>query len=127
MPRILVIDDDRYIRYGCERILAKEGWSATCADDGDQGLKEIRSNPSTFDAVLLDLLMPGTSGMDVLNQILALDPNLPVIIMTGSATSDSIIELVQKGACDCIPKPFTPDELRAVVRKAVGNRVPHPK
>jgi two-component system response regulator HydG len=127
MPRILVIDDDQYIRHGCARILAKEGWSAICADDGDQGLKEIRGSPNDFDAVLLDLLMPGTSGMDVLSQILALDPSLPVIIMTGSATAASAIEIVQKGARDCIPKPFTPDELRAVVRKAIGNRAPHSK
>ncbi len=127
MTRILVIDDDQYIRHGCMRILAKEGWSATCADDGDQGLKEIRSNPNAFDVVLLDMLMPGMGGMDVLNQILALVPNLPVIIMTGSATPASAIEIVQQGACDCIPKPFTPDELRAVVKKAVGNRAPHSK
>jgi DNA-binding NtrC family response regulator len=122
MTRILVIDDDEYIRIGCARILAKEGWSATCAGDGDQGLKEIRTK--SYDAVLLDLLMPGMSGMDVLNQILALDPSLPVIIMTGSATAGFAADIMQRGACDCVAKPFTPDELRAVVRKAVKNRAP---
>ncbi len=122
MTRILVIDDDQYMRSGCARILAKEGWTAVCASDGDQGLAEIRSNPDNWDLVLLDQLMPGMSGLEVLDQIRALNPGLPVIIMTGSVTADSAVEIVQKGACDCIPKPFTPDELRAVVRKAVQNK-----
>jgi len=127
MTRILVVDDDEYIRGGCARILAKEGWSAVCVNDGNQGLKEIRGNPNDYDVVLLDQLMPGMSGLEILDQIRTLNSNLPVIIMTGSVTTDSANELVQKGAFDCIPKPFTPDELRAVVRKAVGSKAQNSK
>jgi len=122
MARILVIDDDRYIRSGCARIFQKDGWSVTCADDGDQGLKEILNSPDSYDVILLDLLMPGMSGIEVLAQILAFNPKLPVIIMTGLATADSVTEVVRKGAYGCIAKPFTPDELRTIVRKALKER-----
>ena len=122
MTRILVIDDDQYIRSGCSKILAKEGWTVICAEDGDRGLKELKSNPGTYELILLDQLMPGMNGMEVLGQIRVIDPKLPVIIMTGSVTADSAIEIVKQGATDCIPKPFTPDELRAIVRKAIENR-----
>jgi two-component system phosphate regulon sensor histidine kinase PhoR len=127
MIRILVVDDDQYIRDGCARILAKQGWTASCAGDGAQALEEIQGNPNAYDAVLLDLLMPGMNGIEMLAQIRSLDPDLRVILMTGSVTADSANELVQKGAYDCIPKPFTPDELRAVVRKAVEDRAQHSK
>jgi DNA-binding NtrC family response regulator len=121
MGKILVIDDDFYIRSGCAKILAKEGLEALCVEDGNSGMRELKNNPAGFDLILLDLLMPGMNGMAVLAQIQALDPSLPVIIMTGSATESSIAEITQRGAFACIPKPFTPDEFRAVVREALQN------
>jgi DNA-binding NtrC family response regulator len=122
MARILVIDDDLYIRSACIKIFGKEGWSVTSVDDGSAGLNELKNNPNGFDLVLLDMLMPGVDGMVVLRQILCLNPRLPVIIMTGSVTESSANEIIQQGACNCIPKPFTPDELRAVVRKIIEKR-----
>jgi DNA-binding NtrC family response regulator len=119
MARILVIDDDLYIRNGCAKIITKDGGSVVCAENGGDGLRELRNRPDDFDAVLVDLLMPEMDGMAVLDQILALNPHLPVIIMTGSITESSANEITRKGAFDCIPKPFTPDELRAVIRKAL--------
>jgi DNA-binding NtrC family response regulator len=120
MIRILVIDDDRHMRRACSRALAKEGWSVLCAETGDEGLEKIKNSTEGIDVILLDQLMPGLSGMDVLAQIRMIDPELPVIIITGSATEESAAEIIRQGARDCLPKPFTPEELRTVIKKAAG-------
>ena len=64
-------------------------------------------------------MMPGMSGMEVLDHIRTIDPNLLVIVITGYATVESAVEAMKKGAYDFIPKPFTPDQLRIVVRRAL--------
>ncbi|HXX35126.1 MAG TPA: ATP-binding protein [Thermodesulfobacteriota bacterium] len=119
---ILVIDDEQIMRDGCLRILSRDGWSVLCADTGSRGLEEIKSRPEKMDVILLDLMMPGMSGMEVLDHIRSLDPNLLVIVITGYATVESAVEAMKKGAYDFIPKPFTPDQLRIVVRRALERR-----
>jgi len=119
---ILVIDDEQIMRDGCSRILSRDGWSVLCADNGSQGLEEIKSHSEKMDVILLDLMMPGMSGMEVLDHIRSLDPNLLVIVITGYATVESAVEAMKKGAYDFIPKPFTPDQLRIVVRRALERR-----
>ena len=120
MSRILIIDDDRQMQRACSRVLSKAGHVVTCAETGDEGLKEISGGARNFDIVLLDQLMPGMSGMDVLAQIKSIMPNLPVIIITGSVTEETAAEIIRKGACDCLPKPFNPEQLRNAVEKAHG-------
>jgi PAS domain S-box-containing protein len=119
---ILVIDDEQIMRDGCSRILSKGGWSVICAENGNQGLEEIKAHPEQIDVILLDLMMPGMSGMEVLDHIRTFDPNLLVIVITGYATVESAVEAMKKGAYDFIPKPFTPDQLRIVVRRALERR-----
>jgi DNA-binding NtrC family response regulator len=121
MIRILIIDDDRHMRSVCARALSKEGWSVLSAESGDEGIGKIKDSKEKIDVVLLDQLMPGMSGMDVLAQIRTINPDLPVVIITGSATEETAAEIVRKGAADCLPKPFTPEDLRKVVRKAAAN------
>jgi PAS domain S-box-containing protein len=116
---ILVIDDEQIMRDGCTRILSKDGWAVICAENGKQGLDEIQASPEKIDVVLLDLMMPGMSGMEVLDQVHTIDPNLLVIVITGYATVESAVEAMKKGAYDFIPKPFTPDQLRIIVRRAL--------
>jgi DNA-binding NtrC family response regulator len=118
MSRILIIDDDRHMRTVCGRVLTNAGHSVVSAESGDEGLQRIRDATPPFDVVLLDQLMPGMSGMDVLEQAKALSPALPVIIITGSATEETTKELLAKGACDCLPKPFTPEQLRHTIDNA---------
>jgi len=122
MADILVIDDEQIMRDGCSRILAKDGWSVLCAENGAQGLEEMKGHPENIDVILLDLMMPGMSGMEVLDHIRTYDPNLLVIVITGYATVESAVEAMKKGAYDFIPKPFTPDQLRIVVRRALERR-----
>jgi len=120
--QILVIDDEQIMRDGCLRILSKDGWSVLTAENGKKGLEEIQGHPENIDVVLLDLMMPGMSGMEVLDQVRIIDPNLPVIVITGYATVESAVEAMKKGAYDFIPKPFTPDQLRIVVKRALERR-----
>jgi len=119
---ILVIDDEQIMREGCSRILCKDGVTVITAENGRQGLNEIQGCPEKIDVILLDLMMPGMSGMEVLDQVRTLDPNLLVIVITGYATVESAVEAMKKGAYDFIPKPFTPDQLRIVVRRALERR-----
>ena len=119
---ILVVDDEQTMREGCSRILSKAGWTAITAENGKQALETLRTHPGTIDVVLLDLMMPGVSGMEVMEQARPLDPNLLIIVITGYATVESAVEAMKKGAYDFIPKPFTPDQLRIVVRRALERK-----
>jgi PAS domain S-box-containing protein len=120
--KILVIDDEQIMREGCSRILSKDGWAVICSENGKQGLEEIQARLDNIDVILLDLMMPGMSGMEVLDHVRSIDPNLLVIVITGYATVESAVEAMKKGAYDFIPKPFTPDQLRIVVRRALEKR-----
>ncbi len=120
---ILVIDDEQIMREGCTRILSKDGWAVICAENGTKGLEEIKAQSEKIDVILLDLMMPGMSGMEVLDHVRTIDPSLLVIVITGYATVESAVEAMKKGAYDFIPKPFTPDQLRIVVKRALEKRI----
>ena len=119
--RILVVDDEQIMRDGCTRILSKEDWEVVAADNGEAGLEAIKSGDG-FDLLLLDLMMPGISGMEVLEAVRQVDANVLVIVITGYATVELAVEAMKKGAYDFIPKPFTPDQLRIVVQRALEKR-----
>jgi PAS domain S-box-containing protein len=119
--RILVVDDEQIMREGCTRILSKEKWEVVTAEDGEAGLKAVKIGDG-FDVVLLDLMMPGITGMEVLEALHQVDANLLVVVITGYATVESAVEAMKKGAYDFVPKPFTPDQLRIVVKRALDKR-----
>jgi len=116
-PKILVIDDEERIRRGCSKILRKENCLVDMAENGEIGLKMIAEK--YYDIILIDLMMPGISGMEVLARVREQHLDMVVIVITGFATLEHSIEAMKKGAFDFIPKPFTPDQLRVVVSKAV--------
>ncbi len=116
-PRALVIDDEERIRDACRRLLDEDGFEVACAGNGEEGLEIIEN--AHFDIVLLDLMMAGLSGFDVLSRIKSLHPDTVVIVITGYATIEHSIEAMKKGAFDFLPKPFSPRDLRLVVRKAI--------
>ena len=117
---ILVVDDEGIVRDGCMRILGKEDCNVQVAESGNEGLEFIKQKG--FDIVLLDLKMPGMSGMEVLRIINEAYPDIIVIVITGYATVESAVEAMKEGAYDYIPKPFTPDQLRIVVRRAIEKK-----
>lgn len=116
-PHILVIDDEQRIRDACRMVLKSMGFTVETASDGAQGLDMIEERH--FDILLLDLMMPNISGFEVLSKVRDIDPDTVVIVITGYATLEHSIEAMKKGAFDFIPKPFTPDQLRAVVTKSL--------
>lgn len=116
-PRILIIDDEPRIRDACKIVLSEHGFEVICAEDGERGLELIRDRH--FDIILVDLMMPTISGFDVLSHVRTHHPDTVVIVITGYATLEHSIEAMKKGAFDFIPKPFTPDQLRAVVDKSL--------
>ena len=120
MASILVIDDDRHMRIACSRVLSKAGFQVVCAESGEEGLRTLAGGAQKIDVILLDQLMPGMNGMEVLIRIHAIALDLPVVIMTGSATEDDAREIKLQGACDCLAKPFTPEQLRNVIQHALG-------
>ena len=117
---ILVVDDEQVIRDGCQRILIKRGWAVTQAKDGQEGLDCLKKG--RYDIVLLDLKMPGLSGIEVLEKSKGIDPHLLVIIITGYATVESAVEAMKIGAYDFISKPFSPDQLTIVVDRALEKK-----
>lgn len=113
---VLVVDDEADTRDGCERILSRMGYQVRSAASGDEGLKIVKNDPVSV--VLLDLKMPGADGMKILEQIREFNASILVIVITGFATVELAIEAMKLGAYDFIPKPFEPDQLRIVVRRA---------
>jgi DNA-binding NtrC family response regulator len=112
---LVVIDDDpaniKFVRF----ILANEGLDIHAAADPQSGMELIhRLRPRI---ILLDLVMPGVQGMEVLQKILEFDPAIDVILMTGYYSTESAVEAIQKGAADYFPKPFSPDKLRERIRQ----------
>jgi len=123
MPRqanILVIDDEETMRDSCQQTLSRNGNMVEVAEDGLMGLAMLERE--SFDLVILDLKMPGLSGMEVLKKIKESNPEAMVIVITGYATVESAVEAMKKGAYDFIPKPFTPDSLRVIVKRALDRK-----
>lgn len=118
--RILVIDDEEVIRDSCALALVKEGNIVKSAESGDLGLQLFKEFQP--DVVLIDLKMPGKSGMEVLEEIEAMDPNVVKIVITGFATVSSAVDAMKRGAYDFIPKPFTPEEIRLIVARGLERR-----
>ncbi|MBP1655041.1 MAG: Two-component, sigma54 specific, transcriptional regulator, Fis family [Bacteroidetes bacterium] len=121
-PTILVVDDEIHICRAVEKILAKIGIRVRSALNGEEALALLAAEP--FDAVLTDLKMSRLGGMEVLRRAKELHPGIPVIVMTGFASVSSAVEVMKLGAVDYLPKPFTPDEIRAVVRQALAAGAP---
>ncbi|UCD39212.1 MAG: sigma-54-dependent Fis family transcriptional regulator [Fidelibacterota bacterium] len=119
-PRVLVIDDDEALRDSSTQILTRDGFLVETAENGEYGLQLVKEQ--SFDIVLLDLKMPGIPGEQVLQQIRDIDPEILVIIITGHASIESAVEMLRQGAYDYVPKPFTPEDLRLVVRRALEKR-----
>jgi len=115
--RILVIDDEKVIRDGVERAMAKYGYEIAKAEDGHKGLEYLKAG--RVDIVLTDLMMPGLDGFAVLDWICEHQPQVLVIVITGFATVAKAVTAMKQGAFDFVGKPFTPDYIRLVVERAV--------
>lgn len=120
IPRVLIIDDELPICQNCVKILSKLTCEAAYALNGFDGLKMMEDKP--FDVVVTDLKMSMLGGMEVLRRIKAAYPDTIVIVMTGYASISSAVEVMKMGAIDYLPKPFTPQEFRAIVLQALDHK-----
>ncbi|MGB5747658.1 MAG: response regulator [Desulfobacterales bacterium] len=113
---ILVIDDEVAVNNNIRKILVKNGYHVDQAVTKDEALDKIQTRP--YKLVLLDLKIPGVKGLELLNALHDKNPEAKVIIITGYASIETAVESARQGAIDYLPKPFTPDEIRAVTENA---------
>ncbi len=116
-PKLLVVDDDAGHRQMLQTVLADQGYAIDTAADGHQALRAVTGG--FFDLILMDLKMPGLSGIEALEKILTLNPKIPVIMMTAYASVTTAIEALKKGAYDYLNKPLDIEELKLLVRRAL--------
>lgn len=116
----MVIDDDVSMRDSCCQVLDRDGYRTETAEDGDNGLQKVREIKP--DLVLVDLKMPGMGGMELLEKIAEIDSNIVSIVITGYATIESAVEAMKRNAYDFLAKPFTPDQLRIVIKRGLERR-----
>jgi PAS domain S-box-containing protein len=117
---ILVVDDERGIREGCRRILTGEGFAVDVATNGKEGLEMVKAK--IYDLMLVDLMMPGMGGLEMMEQVGQIDSEIIMIVITGFATIETAVDAMKRGAYDYIPKPFTPDQLLAFVNRGLEKR-----
>jgi two-component system nitrogen regulation response regulator GlnG len=121
---VWIIDDDRSIRWVLEKALGRENIPVKSFASADEALASLsRSTPPA--ALMSDVRMPGTGGLDLLRQIKTDYPDLPVIIMTAYSDLDSAVAAFQGGAFEYLPKPFDVDQAVALVRRALAESVQH--
>ncbi len=118
--RILIIDDEEVVLDSCLAVLKRGPYDVAVARDGTAGL--ALAQELVPDLILVDLMMPGISGFEVLEALRGIDPTLVAIVITGYSTVGSAVEAMKKGAFDFLPKPFTPDELRLIVARGLEKR-----
>ena len=119
-PNILVVDDEMGIREGCKRALSEEGYAVDEAEDGQAGLQKVEQK--NYDLILVDLMMPGIGGMELIKKIHRLDSEIIMVVITGNATIETAVEATKLGAYDYLPKPFSPEALSAVVKRGLEKR-----
>src|SRR5919106_1803189 len=117
---ILVIDDEEIMREILDALLTREGYHVRLASSAAEGIDLAKSVP--FDAVIVDVMMPGMDGIAALEELKKLDDELPVLMITAFASVESAISAMKRGAFDYVTKPFKNDEVLVVVRNAVERR-----
>jgi len=118
METILIVDDEKNYLLVLSEVLQDEGYEVLAAQDGHEALEIQKS--SDLDLILTDMKMPAMDGIELLENIKTLDPDLPVIMMTAHGTIDKAVEAMQKGAYSYILKPFDNERLTIYVKKAVA-------
>ncbi len=121
MRRILIVDDEEFLRHELERILGEEGYSISGVETGGEAL-ELTARESV-DMVLLDLNLPDIHGIEVLRALKARDPDILVIVVTGYGSVESAVESIKLGAYDFIKKPFKADAIKLIVKLALETQM----
>jgi CheY-like chemotaxis protein len=118
--RVLVVDDEEPLVRLADQLLSKEGYEVVARTVSREALSTFEEDPGGFDAVITDMLMPDLRGDEMAVRMLAIRPNIPIVLMTGSDHEKSREDVVAHGFSVCLPKPFTPESLSEAVRKALS-------
>ena len=116
-PRVLVVDDERFYREAIAEALVAAGIACETADGGEAAL--AAASEADFGVVVLDIGLPGTSGIEVLSRLRKHDPSLRVIVLSVPAEQDAVLEALRLAACDYLAKPLHDEELVLAVRRAL--------
>jgi len=119
---ILLVDDDFSVRTLYSRFLRKEGYLVTAVKNGYQGIEALKKHH--FDLALVDMAMAGMNGIEVLEKIRRTRPEVAVVIYTAYGSPEIADEAIEKGAADYLDKPFSLKELKATVKRILGNNIP---
>ncbi|RJX35760.1 MAG: sigma-54-dependent Fis family transcriptional regulator [Desulfarculus sp.] len=117
-PRIMIVDDDELVREMLAHIVQKEGFVSLLAPDGESALKKVSSEKP--DLLLVDFKMPGMNGMEVMTKAKALDPDLPVVMITAYADIEGAVEAIRVGFYDYLAKPFDNRDVIRVIHRALS-------
>lgn len=120
MSRILLVEDDRNMAMGLEFNLRSEGFEVTVCPDGESGLEALEAKP--YDLMVLDWMMPGIDGMEVLKRLRAGNVKLPILLLTARDSKEDIVEGLDAGADDYLTKPFDLNILVARIRSLLRSR-----
>jgi DNA-binding NtrC family response regulator len=115
--KILVVDDDAIVIKSCRRILEAEGFEVTTVPSADEALEKIKIYD--FDLVVMDVKMPKHDGIFLMGEIKKNWPDIPIIVMSGYPTPETIADVLKLGAVQFIPKPFKPDEFMKSIRQVI--------
>src|SRR5687768_14921766 len=118
--RVLIVDDEEVLRDVLDAVLRREGFDIVTASTGEEALNILEGEE--VDLVILDVMLPGISGIDTLRAIRIANPTLPVIVITAFSSIDGAIEAMKQGAFHYIPKPFKNEEVVLTVNKALEQR-----
>jgi two-component system response regulator PilR (NtrC family) len=119
--KVLIVDDEEVLRDVLETVLRREGFDVSLAASGEEALSVLDGDPDV-DLVILDVMLPGISGIDTLRAVRIANPTLPVIVITAFSSIDGAIEAMKHGAFHYIPKPFKNEEVILTVNKALEQR-----
>jgi DNA-binding NtrC family response regulator len=118
--KILVVDDESIVLDSCKRVLEADGFDASLVPSADKALEAMEYGD--FALLLIDVKMPGHDGIYLMREVKEKWPDIPIIVMSGYHTLETIEEAIETGADAFIPKPFTPDELLEKVRKVMEKK-----
>lgn len=115
--KILIVDDEATVGRSIRKAIDCEGYDIDVALSGEDALR--KQDEKGYDVMVVDLMMPGIAGLDLLKSIKAKDPATQIIIITGYPTMKNALQAMQLGAFDFLPKPFVPNDLRDLVTRAL--------
>jgi len=119
--KILVVDDDAIVVKSCKRILEAEAFEVFTCTSADDALEKIKNYD--FDLLLMDVKMPKHDGIFLMREVKKNCPDIPIIVMSGYPTPETIADVLKLGATQFIPKPFKPDELMKSVRQVLQKAI----